>query len=693
MEPQLTFPDPHVVEVTSDSITIAWDCKIKGVPKDSVHFDIFVKGELADGSSFDRFESPGRESCTITGLKEKTTYSLYVLAVYEDEDIAQRPDTDDGLVVTTLLKDTEAPTVESRELVVSKQTGNGFTIHWEKAADAVTAKKNIRYELWLKEADSSEDAKRIRSAKNIASAQVKNLKEATRYAFYVLAIDEAGNTLRYPGEGAFQEAETVDTVAPAVDDKTLSVEGFTHDRISIRWQPAKDNVTASDRIRYVVYWKRDGVSDTWSVKRIDPGVFSHEITGLKADTDYSLYVKALDEAGNVTEYLDDGKPVQVRTRRDTEAPNADSESLKVTHVTKDSISIQWSPATDNVTAKEKICYEVWWTRNDGQQGTWDSAKLGSYVYSHTITGLSPDTEYAIYVKAIDEAGNAFKYLVGGRYCLETTLDGTAPTADDRTISVTYRDTNSVTVQWNPATDKKTAKDKIRYRVYFLPPRNAPNRRWTLVKQASAFYSYTFTGLKEGTIYSCYVEALDEADNVLQYPEDNASSNFETTTKRVLSKEECIVCDGVYKGTADIQMDLGVIRFNRYSFQISCDFMIHPMQASSNLHVLTLDYFKNTLSIFLKPAHPVDSSSTNVRYPAFVSVNNGKQTFAIGTLLSNQWLHLDLRYCNGKLTVNDKVFQVGSLESVLQGNNYLSSQDAIHKTSFRGAIKNLVVTSF
>ncbi len=693
MEPQLTFPNPHVTEVTSDSITIAWDCKIKGVPKDSVHFDIFVKGELADGSSFDRFESPGRESCTITGLKEKTTYSLYVLAVYEDEDIAQRPDTDDGLVVTTLVKDTEAPTVESREMTVSKLTGDGFKIFWEKATDAVTAKKDIRYEVWLKEADSAEDFERIRSAKNIASAQVKKLKEATRYAFYVLAIDEAGNTLRYPGEAVFQVAETLDTVAPTADDKTLSVVGVTHDRISIRWQPAKDNVTARDKIRYMVYWKRDGISDTWSVKRIEPGVFSHEITSLKADTDYSLYVKAIDEAGNVMEYLDAGKPVSVRTERDKETPHADPASLKVTHVTKDSISIQWSPASDNVTAKEKICYEVWWTRNDGQQGTWDSAKLGSYVYSHTITGLSPDTEYAIYVKAIDEAGNAFKYLVGGRYCLETTLDGTAPTADDRTISDTYKDATSVTIQWNPATDKKTAKDKIRYCVYFLPPMDAPDRRWTLVKQDTAFYSYTFTGLKEGTRYSCYVEALDEAGNVLRYPKDSPRHDIVTTTKRVISKNECIVCDGVYKGTADLKIDLGTSSFNRHSFQISCDFMILPKQASSNLHVLTLDYFKNTLSIFLKPAHPVDSSSMQARFPACVSVNNGKQTFAIGTLLSNQWLHLDLRYCNGKLTVNDKVFQVGSLESVLQGNNYLSSQDAIHKTSFRGAIKNLVVTSF
>ena len=693
MEPQLTFPNPHVTEVTSDSITIAWDCKIKGVPKDSVHFEVFVKGEMADGSSFDRFESPGRDSCTITGLKGKTTYSLYVLAVYEDEDIAQRPDTDDGLVVTTLVKDTEAPTVESREMTVSKLTGDGFKIFWEKATDAVTAKKDIRYEVWLKEADSAEDFERIRSAKNIASAQVKKLKEATRYAFYVLAIDEAGNTLRYPGEAAFQVAETLDTVAPTADDKTLSVVGVTHDRISIRWQPANDNVTARDKIRYMVYWKRDGISDTWSVKRIEPGVFSHEITSLKADTDYSLYVKAIDEAGNVMEYLDAGKPVSVRTERDKETPHADPASLKVTHVTKDSISIQWSPATDNVTAKEKISYEVWWKRNDDQQGTWDSAKLGSYVYSHTITGLSPDTEYAIYVKAIDEAGNAFKYLVGGRYCLETTLDGTAPTADDRTISVTYKDATSVTIQWNPATDKKTAKDKIRYCVYFLPPMDAPDRRWTLVKQDTAFYSYTFTGLKEGTRYSCYVEALDEAGNVLRYPKDSPRHDIVTTTKRVISKNECVVCDGVYKGTADIKIDLGTSSFNRHSFQISCDFMIHPKQASSNLHVLTLDYFKNTLSIFLKPAHPVDSSSTNVRYPAFVSVNNGKQTFAFGTLLSNQWQHLDLRYCNGKLTVNDKVFQVGSLESVLQGNNYLSSQDAIHKTSFKGAIKNLVVTSF
>ncbi len=108
-KPKVTIALPEVTQVTSDRITITWNCEIEGTSEDSVSFEVFLKGEKADGSPFDRVAAPERNSCTLTGLKDETTYAMFVVAVYEGGDIAQSPDDDEGVTVTTLKKSTPPP--------------------------------------------------------------------------------------------------------------------------------------------------------------------------------------------------------------------------------------------------------------------------------------------------------------------------------------------------------------------------------------------------------------------------------------------------------------------------------------------------------------------------------------------------------------------------------------------------------
>lgn len=900
MDPELSFSTPKVTQVTSNSITFTWDWKITGLSKDRVHFQVTARGEFPDGGYYKRIDAPDGNACTFPDLKDDTEYSFCIIAFDdEDQELGQYPDYDAEVTLTVKTKvlDEDAPTVSSRELKVSAPNPEGFTVTWTRAKDKVTAAKNILYEFWLKEIGGAQDAKLFKKGKYLSSAKVTGLKTATKYEFYVLAIDEAGNSLRYPSDDGFETAETVDDVAPSVGDDAITVTGRTQDSISIKWNQATDNVTehakihyqvwwtmdngqpdpwhfcrvgdgvcsykisdlrdstpysiyvkaideagnelkyqnllvttkdktapqtnsssvsvidktidsislkwnlaqdnttAKEKIKYEIWWKRNDSTDKWHSATAGAGISSYRISGLEEGVQYAYYIKAIDEAGNEAKFLDNGDFFYASTK-DKTAPKVDSESVTVTETTSDSISLKWNQATDNVTTQAKIRYEVWWTKcNDAQdswhfasvragvssyritelkdstryayyikaideagneakflknggffyvstkdktapkgdtnsitvtgttsnsvsikwnqatdnvtaqakisytvlwsknndpQDSWHSASAGAGVSSYKITGLKDSTLYAIFVKAIDESGNTFSYSV--KLATTQSLDTSKPSVGNSTLTVTYLDMNSFTVRWNPASDNKTTQDKIVYKVYLLPPMGSPNRNWNKVKEAPNFYSHTFTDLKSGSTYSCYVVARDEAGNELQY----SNLTVDTPTRNCWARGGDVKCI-TYNDTPAFQLNLGT-KFNRYRFDISIDFTYYDItnlmsfarktssKKTKKITILSLDSIKNTLCLYL--------SLTNDVKKICLAINNGKQTLDTGIICKNmERQSFVLKYRKGSLSINGKSFSIGELDSIYGGNNLLSSQDFNDRTFFTGIINSVEVISY
>ena len=524
MEPRVVFSNTKVTQVTSDSITLTWDYQLTGISEEDVQFQVAAKGDFPDGGFFRKVDADCKNSCTFPGMKDDTDYDLWLIAVDgpSDQVINQYPDDEqeESWTVRTKVLDEDAPTAESRELTVSEPTLEGFTLKWKKAKDEVTDAKDIRYEVWLKEAAGDGEPELYKGRKNIASITVKGLKKATRYAFYVLAIDEVGNALRYPSKNGFGTAETLDDEAPTVGDDTITVKDCGQDSFTIRWKPATDNDTEQEAIRYKVYLKEHGTpEDQWGEPVGDSlGVDSHVFTGLKADTQYDFCVIAYDRSDNPLTYR-----AGSASTNDKEAPKADPKSLSVVKTAKDSITVKWSPATDNVTAIGKISYEVWWTRNDNKD-TWHSATVGTNVFSYTISGLTESAEYRIYVKALDESKNEFKY----QQTLATTLDKTAPTVDSKSVKVDEQTFDSITIKWNLAQDKGTARDDVKYEVWWK--KDDTSNQWNHATAGAGASSYTITGLKESTQYVFYIKAFDKNNNEAKFLNDGGWYQARTTDR-------------------------------------------------------------------------------------------------------------------------------------------------------------------
>lgn len=548
--PAVKSTDFTQMGVTSNSIFIQWEmAACDGVPVEEFVYKVYSRQAGTNEHYRVAYQSKGISSYTITGLKPDTDYLVRVIGADEAgnsieypatgsskkirTDIApagqETPDGDDeaapgndGEEAPVVVRDEEAPTVDSTEFKSVKVTFNSIHIGWKKATDSVTPAKQIVYKVFVKEDVDTEDEFVAKEAPNLASFTIKDLKPGTEYLVYVRAYDEAGNYIQYPApdEPARIKTDVVDEEAPVVSNAAFKNLYTTPDSIYVAWDPAKDNLTSSEKIRYCVYLKED--NDSGSVILVKQGlnILSHTFTGLKDKTDYLVHVIASDEAGNFVRYPAQNSSFKVRTGiMDKEAPAVSETSFTVGEVTTSTIAISWEKATDNLTEAEKILYKVY-IQEDGSKEEPILAAQGTNLLSHTFTGLKKDTNYLVHVLAFDEAGNCLRYPAPNsthKIKTDITDDHTAPTVKSRAILVTGTTTNSISIKWEPATDNVTKQNQILYQVWFTMV-NVNSDLWHKVEE-KGISSYTFNNLKESTEYAICVKAFDEAGNSLHYPDD------------------------------------------------------------------------------------------------------------------------------------------------------------------------------
>ncbi|MBE9467574.1 MAG: DUF333 domain-containing protein [Bacteroidetes bacterium] len=189
-----------------------------------------------------------------------------------------------------------------------------------------------------------------------------------------------------------------DTEAPTAP-ASLTASNIAQTSVNLNWNASYDNIGVTE---YDIYKDGSIIGSTANT--------SCSVTGLTAATSYSFYVKAKDEAGNVSA-ASNTKNVTTLESVDTEAPTAPA-SLTASNISQTSVVLAWNASSDNV----------------GVTG-YDVYKNGSLLAStantsYSVTGLTAATSYSFYVKAKDEAGNI---SAASNTKNVTTLDDSNPT--------------------------------------------------------------------------------------------------------------------------------------------------------------------------------------------------------------------------------------------------------------------------
>jgi chitodextrinase len=340
----------------------------------------------------------------ITALAPNAAYAMTVRA---RDAVGNWSDQSAPLTVTTLA-DVSAPAVPSN-LTASTVSVTRFTLSWTASTDNV---KVTAYEVF-------KDGISLGTSAAI-SRTLTGLTPSRTFAMTVRASDATGN---WSALSAPLSVTTLADLTPPTAPLTLTSTAVTVKSFTLSWTASTDDVAVTG---YEVY--RGGVlQGTTTTTR------SLSVTGLLPATTYAMTVRARDAAGNWSPF---SPALSVTMAADVTVPSVPG-GLVATGVGAGSFTLTWNPSTDNVGVAG---YEVF------QGGVSIGVTASPTIL---VTGLTPQTAYALRVRARDAAGNWSAQSAAKS--VTTTTDTTAP-AVPAGLAASAVTATSFTLSWAASTD-------------------------------------------------------------------------------------------------------------------------------------------------------------------------------------------------------------------------------------------------
>ena len=230
----------------------------------------------------------------------------------------------DNVQATAL--DLEAPT-NPKNLKVNDVSSDSVSLSWEAATDNVGVMGYLVYR----------DNQLIQTVTDADLAYTDNgLTEDTTYTYEVRAVDQAGNVSA--ASNAVTARTKLASSSPPAVPLNLKVTSVTTDSVSLSWESATDSI---DVIGYIIYRDNQLIQGVIGAEEV-----AYTDIGLMEDTMYTYQVRAVDQAGNISEM---SNTVTAKTKPTEEIlPPAAPLNLRIDDVTTNSVSLSWQEAIDNV---------------------------------------------------------------------------------------------------------------------------------------------------------------------------------------------------------------------------------------------------------------------------------------------------------------------------------------------------------
>ena len=404
---------------------------------------------------------------SLTDLTAATEYSVTVTAVDAAENESAKSE---AVVFTTEAeKDTQAPTAPT-DVKATEVTETTAKVTWSEATDNVGV---VGYNVYLNETKVND------AFVTGTEYALTGLTEATEYTVRVTAVDAAENESKRSEAATFTTPKTQDTEVPSVP-AGVAASDVTQTGAKITWTASTDNVGVAG---YNVYLGESKVNTS------PVTVTEYALTGLTANTGYTVSVSAVDAAGNESAKSEAASftTLEAEEEKDTEVPGVPT-NVSAADVTQTGAKVTWSEATDNVGVAGYNVYV-------------NEAKVNEELVAGTefaLTGLTEATEYTVRVSAVDAAGNESARSEAATF---TTLESEKP-APEKPSAPTNVKVSEIThttaiVTWEPAAERAMAPG---YNVYLDDKKQN--------EMPIEGTEYKLTGLKVGTRYNVAVTVVD-----------------------------------------------------------------------------------------------------------------------------------------------------------------------------------------
>ncbi|WP_226543525.1 fibronectin type III domain-containing protein [Neotamlana laminarinivorans] len=293
---------------------------------------------------------------------------------------------------------------------------------------------------------------------------------------------------------SLDSGERADT-QPPTSPTELVASSITATTATLSWTASTDNVGISG---YHIY--QNGLLFT-TVGSVN----TYALTGLSSNTTYDFSVRAFDSAGNLSALSNTATFITLTgSTGDTEAPSAPL-NLVASSISDNTAALSWTASTDNIGVTGYAIYV----------NNTLFTSVGA-VSNYTLTGLSPETNYTVFIRAFDATGNTSNASDTINFSTLIAIDTEAPTVPLNLVANPITET-SATLSWTASTDNIGVTG---YDIYVND---------TLFTSVGAVSSYTLTGLSPETNYTVYVRAFDAVGNTSSASDSESFSTLSTTT--------------------------------------------------------------------------------------------------------------------------------------------------------------------
>ena len=254
-------------------------------------------------------------------------------------------------------------------------------------------------------------------------------------------------------------------------------------------------------------WRQKGAGEfnaTTPQTKTASTTFSADLTNLATSTiyEYKAVVSwdSQEKEGNLVDFSTDFIP----------PVPGDNGTITTAAVTTTSLTLNWTKATDDVTAQANLSYRVYYATSNNIDTVSNIKANGTPLNDYTqdinsfdVSGLSPSTLYYFNIIVKDEGGNEAAYTMQS---VTTSADATPPTTPLNLSAVTTT-SYAVVLSWSTSTDNIAVSG---YKIYRCNTSNCTPNNFVLATTTAT--SYTDFDVAPSLTYTYAVAAYDASNN-------------------------------------------------------------------------------------------------------------------------------------------------------------------------------------